>query len=164
MAQLTALLVEDNADDTYLIERTLRQYQTPIEVATAKDGVEAIGYLFGNPHSAVQLPSFVVLDLNLPRLSGMAVLKRIRAERSTRRLPVIILSSSPDERDVADSYSNGANTYLAKPLNSQKLAAAIENLDLSSTRPGSRPAPKRPLDPGVRSSRPPGTEASNDRL
>jgi CheY-like chemotaxis protein len=137
-ARRKALLIEDNPDDAFLTERTLVNHGIADEVAVARDGVEALHHLFGDGRSEVgSLPSFVLLDLNLPRLSGLAVLRRIRAEKSTRQLPVIILTASPDERDKAESYGNGVSAYIQKPLDSHKLMFAIDDLRLDS-RPSNR--------------------------
>src|SRR5689334_9479056 len=93
-----ALLIEDNADDAFLTERTLVNHGIADEVIVARDGVEALKHLFGTGESKTGiLPSFVLLDLDLPRLSGLAVLRRIRAEKTTRQLPVIVLTGSPNE-------------------------------------------------------------------
>src|SRR5690242_10282574 len=107
----TILLVEDNPDDEELTLRALKKNNLANEVAVARDGVEALEYLFPNEGVRDTLPQLVLLDLKLPRVSGLEVLERIRAADATRRLPVVILTSSAEERDLIDGYNLGANSY-----------------------------------------------------
>ena len=126
------LLVEDNPDD---VDLTLRAFQRagihhPVEVVA--DGVEALEYLFAQgPHAARAgrpLPAVVLLDLNLPRLDGHEVLRRIRADARTRLLPVVILTSSVEEEDVARGYGGGCNSYVRKPVSYTEFVEAARQL------------------------------------
>src|SRR5580700_9743612 len=113
MPEKVILLVEDNPDDEKLTRRALEKNHIMNTLVTARDGVEALDYLFGTgPHAQhpPTLPSVVLLDLKLPRLGGLEVLKRIRDDDRTRRLPVVILTSSKEERDLLASYNGGANS------------------------------------------------------
>lgn len=127
----TILLVEDNADDELLAKRALTQNKIANQVDVARDGVEAIAYLFGSGEQpARELPQVVLLDLNLPRIDGLEVLRRIRASESTRLLPVVILTSSKEERDLVESYSLGANSYIRKPVDFEQFTAAVGQLGM----------------------------------
>ena len=123
------LLVEDNPDDEELTLRGLKHanFKNPIDVA--RDGQEALDYLFGNRDPAAKpAPVVVQLDLQLPRVDGFEVLKRIRAEERTRRLPVVILTSSSEDRDLINGYDLGANSYVRKPVRFEEFATAIAQL------------------------------------
>ena len=113
------LLIEDNIDDERLTLRALRKNNIINEVVVACDGQEAIDYLFGTGSYSGRdmsvMPAVVILDLKLPKLSGLEVLKRIRSEPSTRRLPVVVLTASDEEGQVEESYASGANSYIHKP-------------------------------------------------
>ena len=125
----SVLLVEDERDDEELTIRELRRANLPNRVDVAHDGQEAIDYLFGTEEEApMPVPSVVLLDLKLPRVSGLDVLKRIRAEARTRRMPVVILSSSTEERDLIDGYDLGANSYVRKPIDFDAFASAIAQI------------------------------------
>jgi two-component system response regulator len=128
------LLVEDNPDDVELTRRVLRDGHIANEVIVANDGVEALDYLFGQGGHAgrdiTQQPAVVLLDLKLPRLDGLDVLRRLRADRRTRLLPVVILTSSKEESDLIQSYSLGANSYIRKPVQSEDFAKAVNALGL----------------------------------
>jgi two-component system, response regulator len=128
------LLVEDNQDDELLTLRALKQNHIVNEVIIARDGVEALDFLFGTGAHAgrdtkVQ-PLLVLLDLNLPRLDGLDVLERIRADARTRLLSVVVLTSSNEDRDVINSYSKGANAYVRKPVAFAEFAEAVKALGL----------------------------------
>jgi len=117
MADQVVLLVEDNEADVKLTRRAFAKAGFAARLDVVADGVEALDYLHGsdgNPPGP--LPDVVLLDLNLPRLSGHDVLERIRAAERTRRLPVVVLTSSVEEGDVAKSYDRGANSYVRKPV------------------------------------------------
>jgi two-component system, response regulator len=120
------LLVEDNPDDVALTLRALKSHNITNEVIVAGDGVEALDFLA----SAAELPAVVLLDLKLPRVNGMEVLQRIRAEERTRLLPVVILTSSDEERDVIDGYKLGANSYIRKPVDFVEFTKAAQQLGL----------------------------------
>lgn len=131
MNQKTVLLVEDDPNDELLTCRALRAGNILNQVVVAHDGVEAVEYLFGTPgHELPPLPELVLLDLKLPRLHGLEVLRRIRSEERTRRLPVVILTSSGEERDVVESYDLGANSYVQKPVDFQHFLEATTQLGL----------------------------------
>ena len=125
----TVLLVEDDRDDEELTLRGLggTRLNNPVEVA--RDGQEAVDYLFGTEeHAAKRVPAVVLLDLKLPRVGGLEVLRRIRAEERTRRVPVVILTSSNEDRDLIDGYDAGANSYVCKPIQFEEFANAIKQL------------------------------------
>ncbi|MBI3553314.1 MAG: response regulator [Elusimicrobia bacterium] len=128
------LLVEDNSDDEKLIVTTLKENAAANAIVVAADGQEALDYLFAaGPHSGRDvrdLPTVVLLDLHLPRVDGLAVLTRIRAEKSTKRLPVVILTSSDEADDRLASYDCGANSYVRKPVNFDDFAKTIRELQL----------------------------------
>ncbi len=128
------LLVEDNADDEALTLRALRKNNIANEVVVARDGVEALDYLFGTGDYAgrdtSEQPQVVLLDLKLPRLNGLDVLKRLRADPRTRRVPVVILTASDEERDLLDSYDLGANSYIRKPVDFAQFMEAVGQLGL----------------------------------
>lgn len=122
MTEKTILLVEDNRDDEELAILALRQAAGPPDVVVARDGAEALGALFGEsrPPAGQALPRLVLLDLNLPKIAGAEVLRRIRAHERTRLLPVVVLTSSAEERDLRETYSLGANSYVRKPVDFER--------------------------------------------
>jgi CheY-like chemotaxis protein len=123
------LLVEDNPDDEELTLRGLERANLTNPVDVAHDGQEALDCLFGNHDQAVKpVPVVVLLDLMLPRVDGFEVLKRIRAEERTHRLPVVILTSSSEDRDLINGYDLGANSYVRKPVQFEEFATAIAQL------------------------------------
>jgi len=128
------LLVEDNADDEALTLRALKKNNIRNDVVVAHDGVEALDFLLGTGasagHQAHSLPQLVLLDLKLPRVDGLEVLRRLRADPRTRLLPVVILTSSKEERDLVNSYSLGANSYVRKPVDFGEFTEAIRQLGL----------------------------------
>jgi len=128
------LLVEDNPSDVGLTQRALAKSHVSNELVVAEDGQEALDYLFGAGAYAgrevTELPALVLLDLKLPRVEGLEVLRQIRADDRTRRLPVVILTTSREEQDVAQSYDLGANSYIRKPVDFTQFAQAVEHLGL----------------------------------
>lgn len=128
------LLVEDNPDDEALTIRALKKHNIKNEVVVARDGVEALDYLFGTGAYAgrdgAPLPEVVLLDLKLPKLNGLDVLKRLRAHARTKLLPVVILTSSKEEQDLIQSYSAGANSYVRKPVDFNQFSDAVRQLGL----------------------------------
>ncbi|MDR3414885.1 MAG: response regulator [Nevskia sp.] len=134
MNETTILLVEDNAMDETLTLRALRKGNIRNEVAVVRDGAEALEYLFGRAPAdgayLKALPQLILLDLNLPKIDGLDVLKRIRADDRTRLLPVVILTSSVEEQDRMRGYLLGANSYVRKPVDFQQFAEAVQNLGL----------------------------------
>jgi two-component system, response regulator len=134
MSDKTILLVEDNADDEELTIRALRKNNLANSLAIARDGVEALDYLFGTGSYAdrknATLPGLVLLDLKLPRIDGLEVLRRLRADERTRRLPVVVLTSSKEEQDLLKSYNFGVNSYVRKPVDFNQFTEAVRQLGL----------------------------------
>ena len=133
MPDKTILLVEDNPDDEKLTLRALTRNNMK-HVAVARDGVEALDYLFGTgAHAGRDIgdqPTVVLLDLKLPKLDGLEVLRRLRADDRTRRLPIVILTSSKEEQDLMSSYNHGVNSYIRKPLDFNQFTEAVRQLGL----------------------------------
>jgi CheY-like chemotaxis protein len=130
----TVLLVEDDPNDEALTLRALRRDVIPHTVIVVRDGVEALDYLFGTGAHAGRdvgvMPRIVMLDLKLPRLDGLEVLRRIRADERSRLLPVVILTSSDEELDRLEGYRRGANSFVRKPVDYGQFAEAIRQLGL----------------------------------
>ena len=130
----TILLVEDNPSDIDLTKRALANANIANELIVAEDGQEALDYLFGTGHyagrDAAPLLAVVLLDLKLPKVDGLDVLRRIRADERTKRLPVVILTSSQEEQDIAAGYDLGANSYIRKPVDFSQFAEAIKSMGL----------------------------------
>lgn len=116
----TILLVEDNEDDELLALRALKKSSTPSNVVVTRDGEEALDYIYAkgkfNDRDPKQLPRVIFLDIKLPKLSGLQVLKRIRANAQTKLVPIVLLTSSDEEQDMVTGYSLGANSYINKPV------------------------------------------------
>ena len=134
MKNKVILLVEDNVDDELLTLRALKRNKILNEVVVARDGAEALDYLFGTGvyegRDTSLMPEVVLLDLNLPKLSGHEVLARIRGDERTRLLPVVILTTSRADQDRLQSYENGANSYVRKPVDFEQFSEAIRQLGL----------------------------------
>ncbi len=134
MSNGVILLVEDNPDDELLALRALRKNNVTNEVVVARDGVEALDYLFASgPHAGRDtstMPQLILLDLKLPRVNGLEVLKRLRSDERTRLIPVVILTSSRERSDMLDGYGLGANSYVRKPVNFEQFVKAVEQLKL----------------------------------
>ena len=128
------LLVEDNPSDIGLTRRALAKSRIANDLVVAEDGQDALDYLFGSGAYAgrdvTQLPTLVLLDLKLPRLDGLEVLRRIRSETLTRRMPVVILTSSKEEQDLATSYDLGVNSYIRKPVDFGQFVQSVGQLGL----------------------------------
>jgi two-component system response regulator len=134
MEELKILLVEDNPDDEALTLRALRQNNITNAVDVVHDGAEALEYLFctgaHQSRDPAQKPAIVMLDLKLPKLDGLEVLRRLRADERTRLLPVVILTSSKEEQDLIKGYSLGANSYIRKPVDFKQFVAAVGQIGL----------------------------------
>lgn len=134
MADKAILLVEDNPNDVLLTQRALQRARIVNERVVARDGVEALDYLFGTGAFAQRdtrdQPAVVLLDLKLPRVDGLEVLRRLRADERTKLLPVVILTSSVEEQDLIQGYSFGANSYVRKPVDFSQFAEAVQQLGL----------------------------------
>jgi two-component system response regulator len=130
----TILLVEDNVDDVELALRAFAQSRVANHVVVARDGAEALDYLFAEGahqgRDVKLLPELVLLDLQLPRLSGLEVLRRIRADARTKLVPVVVLTSSVEDADLARSYGLGANSYVQKPVDFARFLEAANELSL----------------------------------
>lgn len=127
------LLVEDNPDDELLALRALRKNNIANEVVVARDGQEALDYLFGEGGHAGEeqpLPEVILLDLKLPKVDGLEVLRRIRANERTRRVPIVILTTSNETVDIETSYDRGCNSYIRKPVDYEQFLEAVRQLGL----------------------------------
>lgn len=128
------LLVEDNPDDAKLTLRALKKNNILNDVVLARDGTEALDYLFGTGAHAgrdvSRLPAVVLLDLKLPKVDGLEVLRRVRADERTKLAPVVILTSSKEEQDLVTGYSLGANSYIRKPVDFSQFMEAVRQLGL----------------------------------
>jgi CheY-like chemotaxis protein len=134
MNEKIILLVEDNPDDVTLTLRALKKNNILNEVVVAKDGVEALDYLFGAGIYAGRdtsvVPVVTLLDLKLPKIDGLEVLKRVRANDKTKLIPIVILTSSKEENDLINGYSLGANSYIRKPVDFEQFNIAVRELGL----------------------------------
>ena len=134
MKQKIILLVEDNPSDIGLTQRALGKSHIANEMVVAEDGQEALDYLFAGGkytgRNVSEIPALVLLDLKLPRVDGLEVLRQIRADMRTRRIPVVILTTSREEQDVAQSYDLGANSYIRKPVDFKQFVESVEHLGL----------------------------------
>ena len=134
MAEKKILLVEDNPDDEALTLRALKQSKLANDIVIARDGTEALDFLFGTGahegRDVAQTPGVVLLDLKLPKLSGLEVLQRLRADPRTRLTPVVVLTSSSEDEDMMRSYELGANSYVRKPVVFGRFADAVSQLGL----------------------------------
>jgi len=134
MKKKVILLVEDNSDDVVLTLRALKKNNILNEVVIAKDGAEALDYLFGTGkyegRDTGDQPQLILLDLKLPRIDGLEVLKRMRTDPKTKLLPVVILTSSKEQSDLLDGYGSGANSYIRKPVDFRQFTEAVRQLGL----------------------------------
>ena len=134
MKEKFILVVEDNPDDEALTVRALKKSNIVNEVVVARDGVEALDYLFGEGAYAgrdmTEMPQVILLDLKLPKLDGLGVLRRLREDERTKLLPVVILTSSNEEQDRINGYGLGANSYVRKPVDFNQFSEAARQLGL----------------------------------
>jgi CheY-like chemotaxis protein len=132
--QKVILLVEDNPDDEALAIRAFKRHHIGNEIVVARDGVEALDYLFGTGlyvgRDITNKPSVILLDLKLPRVDGLEVLRRLRQEQNTKFLPVVVLTTSSEEQDLLNSYSLGCNSYIRKPVDFVQFSEAIRQLGM----------------------------------
>ena len=133
MTQGTILLVEDNEDDATLTVLAFKRANLLNKVVVADDGAKALDYLFGDnafAGSGESMPILMILDLNLPKVSGLDVLKRVRSEERTKYMPVVVLTTSIEEEDVINSYARGANAYVRKPVEFENFLDAASKLGM----------------------------------
>ena len=134
MTNKTILLVEDNTDDVELTLHALKKNNIRNEIIVANDGAEALDYLFGTGKYTGRdlsfMPTIILLDLKLPKIDGLEVLRRLRANEFTKFLPVVILTSSKEEQDILNGYSLGVNSYVRKPVDFNQFAEAVSHLGL----------------------------------
>jgi two-component system, response regulator len=134
MENKSILLVEDNSNDELLMLRALKKNNIANQVIVAHDGVEALDYLFGTGQYADRdlknMPQLMLLDLKLPKIDGLEVLRQVRANRLTKYIPVVILTTSAEQKDIIDSYNLGANSYVQKPVDFNEFILATQQLGL----------------------------------
>jgi len=131
MREPPILLIEDNPDDEALTLRAFKRSNVVNEIEVVRDGQEALDYLFGNGAAeAHPTPALILLDLKLPKVDGIDVLKQVRAHDGTRLVPVVILTSSHEESDLIATYGNGANSYVRKPVDFNQFAESVRQLGL----------------------------------
>ena len=134
MQKKTILLVEDNPDDVEFTIRTLGRYHVTNQVDVARDGAEAVDYLFATGEHAGRdtsvTPAVILLDLQLPKIDGLEVLKRIRADERTKRIPVVILTSSQEDEDLLNGYKLGCNSFVRKPVGFEGFCEAVRQVGL----------------------------------
>lgn len=132
MKGTTILLVEDTADDEHLVKRVFAKINLLNNLVVVRDGAEALDYLYGTgvhaKRDTTQMPAVIFLDLKLPKISGLDVLRRLRADDRTRLLPVVVLSSSQEEQDLMQSYDLGANSYIRKPVDFTAFTDAVQQM------------------------------------
>lgn len=128
------MLIEDNKDDELLTIRALQKNNIKNEVVVARDGQEALDYLFGTgrykDRDVSVMPVVILLDLKLPKIDGLEVLRRLRADPRTKYLPVVVLTTSNEEKDILGSYNSNANSYVRKPVDFEEFSDAVRNLGL----------------------------------
>ena len=132
--EIEILLVEDNPDDLDMTLRALRKANLANRIQIARDGVEALDFIFGEgAHAGRQVehgPKMILLDLKLPRIDGMEVLKRLKSDPRTKMIPVVALTSSKEQKDMVESYQLGVNSYIVKPVNFDRFATAVAELGM----------------------------------
>lgn len=130
MHDKTVLLIEDNPDDEELALRAFRKNNISNNVIVARDGAEAIDYFFGPDKDTNPIPLLILLDLKLPKIDGLEVLKRLREDDKTKHIPIVILTSSDEEEDIVKSYCLGCNSYIRKPVDFQQFVDAVKQVEL----------------------------------
>jgi two-component system response regulator len=130
MSDKTILLVEDNPDDEALTLRAFKKNNISNKITVARDGQQALDYFFGEGASEWPTPSVVLLDLKLPKIDGLEVLRRLRADPRTHLQPIVILTSSKEERDIATGYNLAANSYIRKPVDFEQFMEAVRQIGL----------------------------------
>jgi two-component system response regulator len=132
--EIEILLVEDNPDDLDMTLRAFRKANLTNRIQTARDGAEALEFIFcSGAHAARKFdnqPKVILLDLKLPKVDGMEVLRRIKGDARTKAIPIVVLTSSKEEKDVVESYNLGVNSYVVKPVNFEKFAVAVQELGI----------------------------------
>jgi two-component system, response regulator len=124
------LLVEDNASHAEMTIRALRKYNITNHIRVARDGAEAIAFLFPSDDAPENAPSIILLDLKLPKVDGTEVLRRVKSDPRTRNTPVVVLTSSSEEQDLRICYELGVNSYIVKPVNFERFVDAVQSLGL----------------------------------
>ncbi|MBF0573127.1 MAG: response regulator [Desulfamplus sp.] len=122
------LLIEDNSSDIELTKRAFKKNNISNEIVVMEDGQDALDYLLSPSKSPEHLPELILLDLKLPRIDGLEVLKRIRSDNRTKQLPIVVLTSSKEEQDIVAAYDNGANSYIRKPVDFKQFTESIRIL------------------------------------
>ncbi len=134
MDQTTILLIEDNPDDVELTLHAFQKNNMANEVVVAGDGAEGLDYLFGTGkyagRDADMPPALILLDLQLPKIGGMEVLRKVREDERTKRIPVVIMTTSDEEEDIVNGYNGGANSYLRKPVDFAEFMNAVKQLEV----------------------------------
>lgn len=134
MVKRVILLVEDNPDDEALTLRALNKNNIANNVVVARDGAEALDYLFGTGEyegrDVSEQPQLILLDLKLPKIDGLEVLKRLRSDNRTKHVPVVVLTSSMEQRDIVACYDDGANSYIRKPVDFEEFLKAVNQLGM----------------------------------
>ena len=128
MNSKTILLIEDNSSDIELTKRAFKKNHIENQIVVMEDGQEALDYLLNPSNSPEHLPVLTLLDLKLPRIDGLEVLHRIRSDSRIRRMPVVVLTSSREDQDIAAAYDNGANSYIRKPVDFKQFTESIRTL------------------------------------
>jgi CheY-like chemotaxis protein len=130
--QVEILLVEDNPDDVELTTRALKKMNLANRLYVVRDGAEALDFIYGEgkyqERSVKNLPRLILLDLKLPKINGIEVLRKVKSDERTKYMPVVVLTSSSEERDMVDSYHLGANSYIVKPVEFEKFANAVSEV------------------------------------
>lgn len=133
-AQMDILLVEDNDDDAELAVRALRQHKLANEIEHVRDGEQALAMLLGDDEAegslSIARPRLILLDLKMPKVNGIEVLRRLKTDRRTRHIPVVVMTSSQEEQDVVQSYDLGVNSYIIKPVDFQQFTEATKTLGM----------------------------------